>query len=304
MKKGRSSETAMLSAMMRAAHVLQDSEPWIFNDELAAGLAGMEDEASLRRALISFEEELVRIGSAATAQAWMQASRFSLAMRARYAEDELQVAIARGVSQYVILGSGFDSFAYRRRDLADAVQVFEVDHPATQEQKRARLRQLRVEIPRNVAFAPVDFEAQQSILDVLREAGYRHHEPAFFSWLGVIWYLLDDSIDRTLREVASAAGGSGIVLDYLVPEFLLDDERRQILRMSEAAAAARGEQGGRCFEPARMAERLRAAGFARVEDFGSEEGNARYCADRTDGLQIPELLHLAHARVASPQKLR
>jgi methyltransferase (TIGR00027 family) len=298
MEKGRSSETAMLCAMMRAAHVLQDSEPWIFNDELAAALAGMEDEISLRRALSSFEEELGRFRSAATAQAWMQTSRFSLTMRARYAEDELQAAIARGVSQYVILGAGFDSFAYRRRDLMSAVQVFEVDHPVTQGQKRARLRQLRAEIPQNVAFVPVDFEAEQSILDALREAGYRHHEPAFFTWLGVIWYLADDCIDRTLREVASAADGSEIVLDYLVPESLLDDERRQIVRMAEAAAAARGEQGGRCFEPARMAERLRAAGFVFVEDFGSHEGNARYCANRIDGLRIPELLHVIHARVA------
>ena len=297
MEQGRSSQTAMLCAMLRAAHVVHDTKPCILYDDLAAGLAGFSDEASLNSALHSFEQELAGLSSAATAKAWMEISRLCIATRTRYAEDELETAVARGVSQYVVLGAGFDSLAYRRRDLADRVRIFEVDHPVTQEQKRNCLERLRVPVASNVTFVPVDFEMEQSAIGALQAGGYRHDQPAFFSWLGVVWYLTDESIDRTFREIASAASGSEVVLDYLVPQFMLDGRGRQIVQMAEAAAAARREQGGRYFEPAHMAERLRVAGFSRVRDSGAAELNARYFCHRADGLQIPRMMHLVSAQV-------
>jgi methyltransferase (TIGR00027 family) len=99
-------------------------------------------------------------------------------MRSRYLEDEVDQAVGRGVSQYVILGAGLDSFAYRRSELAKVLRVFEVDHPATQAWKRTRLQEAGIELPRNLSLVPVDFE-KQSLIDSLRISGYRTDAPAF-----------------------------------------------------------------------------------------------------------------------------
>ena len=128
-------------------------------------------------------------------------------MRSRYTEDELSKALARGIKQYVILGAGLDSFAYRRRDLADVLRVFEVDHPATQQWKRVRLQELGIELPPNLTFIPINFE-QQTVTAALQAGGYWPEEPAFFSWLGVIGYLTEEATFKTLREVVAAAPGS------------------------------------------------------------------------------------------------
>jgi len=183
------------------------------------------------------------------------------------------------------------------------VKVYELDHPLTQQKKSKRLDEMGISIPKNVRFVPVDFEAQQSIMVALGASGYQHDEPALFSWLGVVWYLSTESIDRTLGEVASSAPGSGIVVDYMLPASMLSDQCREIAQMAETAAAVRGEQGGQCFQPAQMTERLRRAGFEPVEDLGSIEGNARYWTGRTDGLRIPEIVHVASGRVAIAKNL-
>jgi len=133
MEQGHASQTATLAAMLRAAHVLWDPAPHILSDTLAAGLAGFDDEAALNGALQSFEAELAHVCSPSAARRWMEGSRLAITMRSRYAEDELESAIGRGVTQYVILGASLDSFAYRRRDLEDVVKVYELDHPLTQQ---------------------------------------------------------------------------------------------------------------------------------------------------------------------------
>jgi methyltransferase (TIGR00027 family) len=119
-------------------------------------------------------------------------------MRQRYTEDELDKALARGVGQYVILGAGLDSFIYRRPDLAAGLRVFEVDHPATQQWKRARLRELHLNLPSNLTFIPLDFE-QQTLADGLRAGGHQPELPTFFSWLGVTQYLTEEAVFETLR---------------------------------------------------------------------------------------------------------
>jgi methyltransferase (TIGR00027 family) len=128
-------------------------------------------------------------------------------VRSRYAEDELSKAIERGVAQYVILGAGLDSFAYRRRDLAEVIHVFEVDYPATQAWKQARLRTLGITLPSNLTFIPIDFE-KQALADALRAGGYRAEKPAFFSWLGVTEYLTEEACltDKTIEGHSRKSG--------------------------------------------------------------------------------------------------
>lgn len=97
--------------------------------------------------------------------------------RARYNEEQLEDALARGVAQYVILGAGLDTFAWRRPDLADRVQIFELDHPSSQEFKRARLAAAGLALPAHLHFGPADFE-KETVADVLGRLPFDPGQPA------------------------------------------------------------------------------------------------------------------------------
>ena len=296
MKNGRSSDTALFSALARAAHLLFDEKPWIFEDTLAVAFSGIGDQSSLLSAWSSLEKELAERSSPAVAQLWLRSARAAVTARARYVEDEIQTAMERGVAQYVILGAGYDSFAYRRRELVSSLRVFEVDYPATQQQKQARLQDMNVTVPPNLTFVPVDFE-QQEIMRALRNAGYRDNTPSFVSWLGVTWYLSQDAIFETLRQLASAARGSQVVFDYVLAGTLPDEDDRLVLTALESLAADRGEPGRTSFTPADLAARVKEQGFTSVSDLDSQAAIARYFADRADGLRHPGFIRMLHAQV-------
>ncbi len=298
MEEGQPSQTAIVSALARAAHLFYDGEPKVLRDDLALYFSGAETEAALRRTQDALLAELARGLGLERAQRLLRYTRAVMTMRIRYAEDELEKALARGITQYVILGAGLDSFAYRRRDLAGIVRVFEVDHPATQQWKRARLGALNVSLPDHLTFVPINFE-RQTLTEGLRVGGHRSELPTFFSWLGVTVFLSEEAVFETLRAVAAAAPGSEIVFEYFLHESCLDEENRRTLVGAKAAAAARNEPWLSFFDPASLAVRLKALGFSEVWDFGPEEANARYFRGRTDGLelQVPNLSHLMKARV-------
>lgn len=155
--EGQPSATALGAAMHRAAHQLLDI-PKILDDPLALRIIGTPAAAALREKLGWYEMN----GSL----------RAFIVLRSRYAEDELSRAMDRGNRQYVILGAGLDTFAYRNPHPASRLRVFEVDHPATQSWKRARLREEGIAVPASMAFAPVDFE-RQTRADGLARAGFR-----------------------------------------------------------------------------------------------------------------------------------
>jgi methyltransferase (TIGR00027 family) len=282
--------------MLRAAHLHLDGEPKILNDDLALALSGAGDAATLRTNLEALHAELLRTHGPDVAQALLCHLRAMAAVRSRYTEDELSHALQHGVGQYVILGAGLDSFAYRRQDLAGVVRVFEVDHPATQQWKRAVLRQLKLSLPPYLNFVPNDFE-RQTLMEGLQAEGYRSEAPAFFSWLGVVEYLTEEAVFKTLQEVAALAPGTEIVFEYALHESQLDAEAQQALAGMKMVTAARGEPFQSFFEPGRLATRVRAVGFAQVWDLGPEEANARYCTGRADGLRVLNVQHLMRARV-------
>jgi methyltransferase (TIGR00027 family) len=299
MEEGRPSTTAMIVARIRAAHLLWADAPKIFQDPLALGLSGAESPDALQVTLRASQAEQARRVPPEFAQAL---SRYNnpggVLVRQRYAEDELATAVERGVGQYVILGAGLDSFAYRRPDLATILHVFEVDHPATQQRKRARLRELSVNLPSNLTFIPLDFE-QHTLAAGLTAGGHRPELPTFFSWLGVTQYLTEEAVFTTLRYVASSAPGSEIVFQYFLPESLFDDESRRLLALWKAQRVSVGEPVLSQFEPTNLAAQVQALGFTQVWDVGPEEVDARYLAGRTDGLCTPPHAHLMKARVGS-----
>jgi len=176
------------------------------------------------------------------------------------------------------------------------LRVFEVDLPATQSWKRARLRAVNIPEPENLTFVPLDFE-QQSLASALHAAGLRMQDRAFVSWLGTTQYLTAEAIFNTLREVASLAAGSEIVFQYQIAEDLLDEDNRQLLDVLRAGGRANGEPWLSLFDPRRLAEQVKALGFVDVIDFGPQQARERYFTGRTDGLRPPVLSHFMKARV-------
>jgi methyltransferase (TIGR00027 family) len=276
MDANRPSQTAQGAALHRAAHQIVDI-PTIFTDPLALKIVGPEAEASVRAG----RER--HTGKAASRM------RAFLAARSRYTEDCFAEAFERGVRQYVVLGAGLDTFAYRNR--RSGLRVFEVDHPATQGWKRARLQSAGIAIPDALSYAPVDFE-RETLAQGLARAGFDFAAPAFFAWLGVVPYLSAEAIWATLGCVAhDMAAGSEIVFDYAEPS--------QSPALSELArrVAEIGEPLQSFFLPEDIARRLRGLGFAFIEDADVHGLNARYFSDRRDGLALGGAAHIMRARL-------
>jgi methyltransferase (TIGR00027 family) len=278
------STTAQRVGIRRAAHQLLD-EPKIFDDPLALRMIGKEDASALQADPYKFEDTPLA-----------PYIRASMAARSRYAEDELERGVQRGITQYVILGAGLDTFAYRNPHSRTELQVFEVDHPLTQTWKRTRLKEAGIALPGNLTFTPVDFETE-TLAESLRNSGFNPCRCTFFSWLGVTPYLTADAIMATLRFIASAAPGSGVVFDYMILPSLLTTA--QFARFDELArrVASVGEPWQASFDPALLMNELRGMGFGYVKDNGPDEMNPRYCANRKDGLRVGGLSHIMCARV-------
>ncbi len=223
--------------------------------------------------------------------------RASIALRTRYAEDCLAEAVSDGTRQYVILGAGLDSFAYRNPFASAGLRVFEVDHPETQAWKRSRLGEARIAIPASVVFVPIDFERQRP-RDALVAGGLDPGARAFVSWLGVTVYLTRDAIRRTLASLAALAPGSEAVFSYVTPSSSLDGPARARRAALAARTAAVAEPWLTSFEPDELARELRELGFVPVEDLGPEDAFGRYFQGRSDGLRPGDGVRLARAKVA------
>ena len=283
MDAGRPSRTALRVATHRAAHQLFD-EPCVFDDPLALRL--LDDDT--RQTLLAMAEQHRhdRLG---------RALRAFFAVRSRFAEDQLARAIEAGVRQYVVLGAGLDTSAYRQRD--ETLRVFEVDHPDTQAWKRARLAEAGVSAPPALTYVPIDFE-RQMLGQCLRDAGFRSDQPTFFSWLGVVPYLTHDAVMAMLGFIAtSMPRGSSIVFDYaLAPDLMTPEQRASFEKVADYVRTV-CEPWNTFFAPRSLSVALKAWGFSAVEDLGQQALNERYFAGRLDGLRVGGSAHLMHAVV-------
>lgn len=295
--------TALITAFARAYHAEHSPTP-ILNNHLARQLFSEAEwqgiSANLAAVVGFFDPAFAATGpdQDAALAAVMKAQSAPITLsRGRYTEDCLDEAIAAGTHQYVILGAGFDTFAFRRPDLASTLRVSEVDHPATQAAKRSRLTGLGWAMPANLRFIPVDF-ANDDLAQSLRQSDYDPSAPALFSWLGVTYYLPREAISTTLRAIADvAAAGSSIIFDYL--DQAAFDPRcagERVQKMITIAGRA-GEPMQSGFDPALLSGELAACGLRLNEDLGPEAIEARYFAQRTDGYHAFEQVHFARATV-------
>jgi methyltransferase (TIGR00027 family) len=271
MRESIPSRTALRVALRRAAHQVLDS-PKVLDDPLAVPIVG--DAASeIQTNPSSHHSKIARH------------FRAFMVARSRYAEDQLAASVNRDVTQYLILGAGLDTSAYRGIALSSSLNVFEVDHPNTQGWKRDRLGAAKIDPQGSVKFVSVDFE-RQNLAKELIASGFRDDLPAFVSWLGVVPYLTKEAAAHTFGFVGKLPKGSGVVFDYSVPRSSLGFLERFAFDALSRRVASAGEPFRLFFTPGELDEFLRNLGFRQIEQLGSAEINAKYFANRQDGLRI------------------
>ena len=266
METGRASRTALRVAIRRAAHQVID-RPLVLDDPIAVRLLGTGFERDMERAMHPVARDF----------------RLFMSARSRYAEDRLAGTVAEGVAQYVVLGAGLDTFAYRNP--FSALRVFEVDFPATQQWKREMLAEAAIAIPANLTFVPLDFE-HKTLAEGLAEAGFDSGSAAFFGWLGVVPYLTLEAFRATIATIGQMPVGTAVSFDYAFPPDTLSVKRRKVFDTLSERVAAAGEPFRLFFSPEALERELRSAGFQRVEQVDSERLNDLYFLDRADGLKL------------------
>jgi len=264
--------TAARVALWRALHVLGDAPPHVLEDEVGLKLLAPEPGWQQRGDMDPL---------------FTRPFRASIVARARFIEDLIVERAAQGLSQYVILGAGLDSFAQRRPEVASRMTVFEVDQPNPQAWKRERLMALGFGIPAWLRFVPVDFEARESWQDALVAAGFDASKPAIVVSTGVSMYLTREANAATLRQVASLAPGSMLAMTFLLPLEMADPDVRPGLEMAEKGARASGTPFISFFTPPEMMALARENGFRDAQHISADALTERYFAGRADGLRPP-----------------
>ena len=284
MEDGRHSYMAESSAYLRAVHMSLDGEPKILDDPLAAWLL----EAELEENIAADRERLLTDA--------LVKARSLIVMRSRFAEDEMAVSLNRGVRQYVILGAGLDTSAYRNGNLVDQLQVYEVDHPDTQKLKLERLAGANIPMHENIRHVAVDFE-QQSMADGLAEAGFDRDLPTFFSWLGVSYYLNRESVLDVFKYVAGGAPHSQLIFDFMLADSVLGEKERKALAKITAFLEKYREPLICRFEPLELQDTLYRIGFDQAFHLTWEAAMARYFENRPDGMYLDPTTQIMSAIV-------
>ena len=260
MVPGQPSRTAFGAARHRALHQTAE-QGCIFPDPFAVWILGNDETPDLAEADLLADRPM----------------RLFIALRSRFADDQLRAALARGVRQIVILGAGLDTTAYRHV-WTEEVRVFEVDHPATQAWKRGRLRDSGIVAPPELRFVAVDFE-HEALGPALGQSGFDEAAASLFLWLGVVPYVTREAIAANFRLIGTLPGGS-VVFDYAAPAAELSGDAQRAREARQARVAAIGEPWISLFDAEDMHAMLLGAGIHHVEDYEAGDLAARYA----DGL--------------------
>ena len=262
--------TAVRVALWRALHVLIDEAPHVLADSI--GLQLIAPDASWRN-----RPDMHPNG----------ASRFraSIVARARFIEDYISEQVQYGISQYVMLGAGLDTFAQRQPEIASRLTVFELDKPETQAWKRQRIIECGFHIPNWLRFVPVNFEASTTWWQQLTAAGFDKKKSAVVTSIGVSMYLTLEAIQNTLQQMAKLAPGSTFIMTFMLPLELVNQEDQPGYQMAIRGAQASGTPFKSFFSPHEMLAMARDAGFKQVEYQSTAAMVPRYFAGRKDGLR-------------------
>jgi methyltransferase (TIGR00027 family) len=300
------SRTALATSLMRAVHTRLDPKP-IIDDPWGDRLVPESLRESIRSAALRrMDASALERAKAASIDIVDEALRRSpgyanVITRTRYAEDALKTAVESGFRQYVLIGAGFDSFILRRPAFAAGLEIFEIDHPATQGLKRKRIAELGLSLPESVHFIAADL-ALESISSALSRSSFRADQISFFSWLGVSMYLTRGANLATLRSIADCArAGSELVFTY-IDERLLNSRSERFQALQQRLASI-GEPFLSGFDPNSLAAALRECGLLLREDLTGDDMAARFGSIGPADSGHPSLSHLARAQVLEKGEL-
>lgn len=301
MKQNESSITSLISAFGRAYHCQYDT-PLIFDDYIAKELITPQEFSDIRENMLQgihfFNPEMAHQckNDPDKILKWItqvQLSPITLA-RAAYCEHVLLHEVTLGLKQVVILGAGMDTFGLRHPELENTLELFEVDYPATQQFKKERLHQAKLNIPGNLHFVPMDF-ARKPSYEGLTNGGLEKLK-TLVTLLGVSYYLTKKDLSNLIEHVfANLPIGSSIVLDY-ADEHLFEEKGKfnRVENMVKMAAMG-GEPMQSCFTYEEMERLLADMGLLIYEHLSPEHIQDRYFSNRTDDLSAFETNHFIHA---------
>ncbi|HHT7237870.1 TPA: class I SAM-dependent methyltransferase [Bacillus cereus] len=300
-KKGEASVTSLVSAFGRAYHSEFD-RPKIFGDYVAKDLISQKErhdiETNMVQGIHFFNKDIAQQFQDDPKEIlkWItqvQLSPTPLA-RAAYCERVLLHEITLGAKQYGILGAGLDTFSFRHRELENRIEIFEIDHPSTQQLKKERIKEAELEIPNNLHFVSMDFTKRFSY-EQLRNEGFENKK-TFFSLLGVTYYLTTEELSSLIECLFEMVPeGSSIVFDYpdenLFTEKGLSNRVENMVKM----AAVGGEPMKSCFSYEEMEALLEKSCLLIYEHLSPEDINKLYFEGRNDYLEAFEAVHYVHA---------
>lgn len=303
MEEKRYSSTALITAFSRAYHSKYDN-PKIFDDYLANYIIYERERVFLEHRLAeAFRKFYPDIANSCPNQAAVLANAMRIQnapitlSRSRYTEESLKNSIKKGVKQYVVLGAGFDTFAFRKPELLTYLQVFEVDHPATQMTKRIRINELGWAPPQQLHYIPIDFTVNK-LEKVLKNSAYDTQKMSLFSWLGVTYYLTLDVVLETLRTIVDIApSGSIIIFDYMDKDAFVPEKASKRIQQMQESVRNMGEPMRTGFDPDTISDDLKNIGLILKENLSPSDIEERYFKQRTDGYHAYEHVHFAYAEV-------
>lgn len=281
MKENQISFTAMMTAYIRGTHSKYANHK-IFNDFLAYDLIPEEQKKLIEE--IMPKEALMNSTASIT--------------RSRYTEDCLMKAIKAGVEQYVILGAGLDTFAFRYPDLLKSLNVFELDHPATQSFKRQRVDKVGWGHPENLHYISIDFTREDIVNKLNSSLNYSALSKSFFSWLGVTMYLSKKEVYKTLANIPKATpSGSMIVFDYFSVDEFNEENISDNLQRKEKMMNKIGEPMKTGFDPTSMKQEMAELGLKVLENLSPMDIEKRYMTELNVNLKPHKNVYFALAVV-------
>jgi methyltransferase (TIGR00027 family) len=302
MQEQQFSRTALITAAIRAYHATHDRSV-IFEDVMAPRLLAdgksQTHPGTFLTALQDLEPDFVKsyFGQDGSLPWWLRVIAGAVLSRARYVEDCLAAACSRGVRQYVILGAGLDTFAFRNPDLMRHLQVFEVDHPGSQAFARRVFAEAGLEVPESLHFLPADLEKER-LSDVFRGSTYDRGKLTFFSLMGVTYYLACEKVYALLGDIVKCAPpGSAVVFDYLDCGFFAPDNPHRSVHAVLDNVRRVGEPMLTGFDPRVVAGALPRLGFHLPEDLYAADIEARYFRESPNGYHAGNHIHFVLAEI-------
>jgi methyltransferase (TIGR00027 family) len=265
-KISKPDNTAVRTALWRALHLQLDANPHIFEDEIGLKLIAPTDDWQQRPDM-----------------KFTKRPRASIVARARLIEDLIIEQSKQGISQYVILGAGLETFAQRKPDIASRLEIYEIDQPDTLNWKQQRLIELGFGVPDYLHFVPVDFETSSWWAQLLK-AGFDANKPAVVACTGVSLYLTKEAITATLKQIATLATGSKLAMTFYLPLELLDEEDKIMQEIAGKGARAAGTPFVSFFAPNEILTLALEAGFKEAKTISTKDMEQYFFSNRTDNL--------------------